>query len=35
MLCFVIQVFERIGPIKNEIDGMIKIFENYKKILLL
>ena len=31
MICFVIQIFDRIGPIKNEIDDMIKIFENYKK----
>ena len=31
MICFIIQVFDRIGPIKNEIDDMIKIFENYKK----
>ena len=30
MICFVIELFDRIGPIKKEIDEMLKIFENYK-----
>ena len=30
MICFIIELFDRIGPIKKEIDEMLKIFENYK-----
>ena len=30
MICFVVEYFDRIAPIKIEIDEMIKIFENYK-----
>lgn len=30
MICFIIELFDRIGPIKKEIDEMINIFKNYK-----